>query len=429
LRGSLGGLIVVVLVVLSAFVVEISLARVLGATRYGHYSYVMAYISILALVSRFGLDTSIVKLMPAYSVTGEWSPLRGLIRFALATVLVLGVLFSLGLYTGAGILVADSNRELVSMFRVAAWLIPLYAFGTVMQAAMRAQKRIVSGHLPVGVVAPLALAATAWFLGSQGKAPPTAAELAEVNLLLMGAACISLLVLYRGTRPAVIRQQPPQYRLDEWVRLSIMTFLVNGMVLIVNHADTIMLGWLMDTTEAGRYNAAAKIAALVSAPMIITNLVAVPMIAEMHATGKHENLRYLLRMSVVISAGFSLAAILLFALLGRMLLGMFGGPFVHAYPALLILLAGYAVNVLAGITTPLLIQTGHQNTTALIMTTSAVANILLNYLLIPVFGLNGAALSTTMVMIVWNVSMVWYARRKIGVDPSILGVFAGRREG
>jgi O-antigen/teichoic acid export membrane protein len=87
---------------------------------------------------------------------------------------------------------------------------------------------------------------------------------------------------------------------------------------------------------------------------------------------------------------------------------------------LLILLTGQVVNALAGSVGLIMTMTSHQNQAGAIIAVSTAANITLNALLIPLFGLAGAAISTAFTMALWNVAMLIFVQRRIGINSTIL---------
>ena len=52
----------------------------------------------------------------------------------------------------------------------------------------------------------------------------------------------------------------------------------------------------------------------------------------------------------------------------------------------------------------------------------AALNIILNGLLIPVFGTIGAALATAMSMAAWNLIMIVFITRRLGLNPTVLSL-------
>ena len=51
----------------------------------------------------------------------------------------------------------------------------------------------------------------------------------------------------------------------------------------------------------------------------------------------------------------------------------------------------------------------------------SLSNIVLNAVLIPRFGMEGAAAATVGGIIIWKSILLFSARREIGLDPSVLG--------
>jgi len=65
-------------------------------------------------------------------------------------------------------------------------------------------------------------------------------------------------------------------------------------------------------------------------------------------------------------------------------------------------------------------MTGHERQTAYGMSVAAVVNIFLNILLIPRFGMFGAAIATACSIVIWNI-LLWHAVRKhLGINSLVL---------
>jgi hypothetical protein len=61
---------------------QLVIARTVGATSYGIYSYVLAWTTMLSYVATLGFSMVLLRFVPSYSVKGQWSLARGVIRFA-----------------------------------------------------------------------------------------------------------------------------------------------------------------------------------------------------------------------------------------------------------------------------------------------------------------------------------------------------------
>ena len=108
---------------------------------------------------------------------------------------------------------------------------------------------------------------------------------------------------------------------------------------------------------------------------------------------------------------------------------IFGPEFLPAAPALAVLAIGQLVNAGSGSVGSLLTMTGHERDAAVGFGLSAVMNVALNVLLIPLWGPLGAAVATASSLIAWNVILSFAVYRRLRIDATALGLFRYRAEG
>ncbi|UCG77254.1 MAG: polysaccharide biosynthesis C-terminal domain-containing protein [Nitrospirota bacterium] len=109
--------------------------------------------------------------------------------------------------------------------------------------------------------------------------------------------------------------------------------------------------------------------------------------------------------------------------LSKELLGLFGGAYQEGGTALIMLCVAQVVNIVSGSGGIALIMTGHERDAATAMGLAAILAVIMNIVLIPVWGINGAAAAAAMSMVAWNIIMVLLVRRRLGLDPTALGLF------
>src|SRR5437867_8407922 len=78
-----------------AFVLQILLARMLGAIEFGQYVYATTWIMLLTVVCKCGLDTAALRLLPQYKSAGQLSLLRGYFRWSSTLALSVSICVSL----------------------------------------------------------------------------------------------------------------------------------------------------------------------------------------------------------------------------------------------------------------------------------------------------------------------------------------------
>jgi O-antigen/teichoic acid export membrane protein len=105
---------------------------------------------------------------------------------------------------------------------------------------------------------------------------------------------------------------------------------------------------------------------------------------------------------------------------GGFIMRIFGDEFIVAYVPLLILLAGQLLSAYFGFATVIIYLTGNERVAGSFMAVNVGSNIVLNYLFITNFGVNGAAIATAITTIIWNLFLTIYLKQKININSAIL---------
>ena len=188
-----------------------------------------------------------------------------------------------------------------------------------------------------------------------------------------------------------------------------------SMFMIMSVIDKLMLGVMTTTYEVGIYSVALKLATLTSMVLVAINTIVAPKFSELYWSNKQDDLRQVVRFSskiIFLSSAPILGAYILFS---HQILSFFGKEFIAGTSALIILSAGQFVNSASGSVGYFLEMTGNQNVFRNIVFCSSMLNIALNYLLIPHYGYNGAAIATALSMGLWNVSALMYVKNKFNL--------------
>ncbi len=194
------------------------------------------------------------------------------------------------------------------------------------------------------------------------------------------------------------------------------------MHLVHQYTDLVMLGLFMESGDVGVYRVAAQAATVVAFGLNAMNMVVAPRFARLYAGGHAAQLqwtvtfsaRIILLLTLPVAAGLALFADPVIRL-------VFGTGYTAGSTALAILAAGQLANALFGSVAFLLNMTGHERDTARGLAAAVALNIVLNLLLIPVFGLEGAAVATSVTLVLWNL-LLWRAvRRRLGIDSTAFG--------
>jgi len=399
------------------FLATVLLVRVLGAEGYGIYAYAYAWMMMLSMPAQSGLPDLIVRETARGVAAHRPDRVKGAWIWAGRVVAVLSLIIVLG---AGPFLVAWQGGWHSSRGQTMAWalaLVPLMALGNLRGAALRGMGQIVVGQLPEFVIRP------GFFLlllvgGMLGLGRPFSAPLAmgfQVAASLM-AFLIGAWLLVQRTPPAV-RQASPVVESRGWLVSSITFALITGFSVVNNQIGTIILGMLEAPEKVGIFRVAAQVATLAAFGLQAVNMVVAPRFASLYAERKMDRLQQLATGSARIVLASSVLLTGIFLIAGRPFFQkVFGAEFNAAYAPLLILLAGQTVNAMAGSVGFLLNMTGHERDTAKGMGIAVVSNLILNLVLVPRWGVEGAAAATAVSMALWNGLLWWRVRQRLGIN-------------
>lgn len=402
-----------------AFALQVLLARMLGVESFGHYVYALTWITLCVLFGKFGLDVAALRFIPEYEVGGSWSLLRGFILRSKQAVLIVTSVIVLLVVMAVMILDAHIDVELRTVFIFAALLLPLNAYLIVLGSHLQGFNHVAAAQAPQVIVRPLLLAValviTAMVIPMHG-AGDVAMQLNVVTTLM---AIGVMTYLCRAKLPPQVGTAEPEYRTLQWGRVALPLMGITSFTLILNQADVIMIGALLSTTDAGIYSAASRVAMMLTFGITLVNSVAAPMISLLYTQGRTVELQRMLNFVAWGSFAFATPLCLGVIIFRQEIMQMFGAEFVAGVDVLLILAGARWINAITGTAGYLMSMSGHERQAMRILGVSALLNVLMNLLLIPLFGIAGAASATLVTTVLWSVVMVIYGRKYVGVNPSL----------
>jgi len=146
------------------------------------------------------------------------------------------------------------------------------------------------------------------------------------------------------------------------------------------------------------------------------------MIARLHTAGDLAGLRRTVRQAAVVIFLFSLPVAVGTVVFSRQLMGIFGGDFEGNSTSIAILAVGQLIFAATGLAGIVLVMTNRETFLLRSALYSAISNVLLNGILIPPFGIAGAATSGTISLAVLSLAAGYYARRRAGVPSTAIGL-------
>ena len=171
---------------------------------------------------------------------------------------------------------------------------------------------------------------------------------------------------------------------------------------IMQSVDIIILTAYEGFESIAYYSVAVKLATVTALALMSVNIVVAPKIAEIYSTNDFEKLNKLINDSARIIFVISIPVLIILFVFSDFMLGLFGENYVLAREALLLLLGGQFFSSLCGPGAVYLNMKGKQKKLNTILILGLGINVILNLVLIPAYGIEGAAVATLISMIFWN---------------------------
>jgi len=402
------------------FVSQVLLARWMGRFEFGIYISVWAWVGFLGMLSPIGLAYSAQRFIPEYRTRGDHDGLRGFLRGSRLLCVALGAGAGAAL-AGTVWLMADRiPAYYVAPFMIASLALAIFAVSCLQDTTARAFNRIELALIPGWIVHPLLIVAAMAVLHVCGL-PVTARD-----ALIAASAAFWLVVLTQGVlldrqlarevAPGVRRYEPAA-----WIRASLPIFLVDGFFILLTYVDILVLQAFVGPAEVAVYYAATKTLVIISFVYFAVAAAATHRFSAYHVAGERDKLARFVGDTIRWTFWPSLAVAVGLLLVGKPLLSLFGPGFSEGYALIFVLVVGLLARASVGPSERLLNMVGQQRACAMIYGCAFAANLVLCLILIPRFGLIGAAVATTTATVVESALLFIVARRRLGLHVFVFG--------
>jgi O-antigen/teichoic acid export membrane protein len=398
---------------------QIILARWMGDFEFGIFVLVWTTAVITGSLSTFGFATTLVRYIPQYRLTGSADELRGIMLTGRLFAL-LAASFIAGTGIGA-ILYFKNNIEsyYVAPFIIGALTLPMIALGDTLEGMARAHAWPVKALSPTYVVRPALL--LMFMLGAMlaGFKPEAKTALLAAVLATYLTTIIQLLAITNSV-DRILPEGPKSNNFGEWASVSLPIFLVEGFLYLITNADVLFVGMFLQPEKVAIYYAAAKTLMLVHFVYFAVKAGVAQRYSQLIHSGEKLALEQFVRSSARWTFWPSLAVGIIVLILGKFLLSLFGETFTQGYPLLFILIIGVVLRSSIGPAESLLNMSGNERICAVIFGVTLFISVAMAIILIPLYGLYGAAISVATSMTFETLALIIAVWKRLGIKISVL---------
>ncbi len=420
---STGIFIFIVLGYACKYIFTLSVTRFYGAYVMGLFSLGFTVIQIAVAIGRLGVDFTFVRFMSGYKTKHEFGKIKHLYLKGNMLVFFSSLSIAVLVYGGSPWLAKSvfTNPDLEIIFKIAALgitpLTLLYLNNESLRGVNCLMQYAFFSHSSTFLLGCILLPATYFF--SHNPSLPIIIFVSAIWLTLI----FSFIAFMKEISFSKIDCRPA-LPIAALLKNSLPLMLASSVQLIMGWVDIIMLGTMQSTTDVGVYHVVIKVASLSIIPAFALNGIATRKFAEFYEAGNIPGLLQFIKNSSRLFFYISFPLVLLIGICAPYILTLFGNEFHGGTLALRILLVGQFMPAFSGSIGNILKMTNHQIALQYIMIISLLLNISLNYLLIPLYGINGAAAASTLSLILWNIAGGIFFHRRYGINTFHLPGFS-----
>lgn len=204
---------------------------------------------------------------------------------------------------------------------------------------------------------------------------------------------------------------------NSWVflREALPMMLSSTILVLLGWLDTFVLGIYDSVDKIGIYNVALKVATLTSFTLQAINSILAPKLASSHNQGNQKQFHKLIHFTTRLNFFSTLVIVSVILIFREWILSIFGAEFIAGASILIILCIGQLINSMSGSVGVIMQMTGHQKVYQNIVLIALILNIVLNFTLIPLYGILGAAIATVVSISSWNIIGAVYLKQKLNI--------------
>ena len=398
---------------IATFCMNLVLAQTLGAEQSGLFFLALAVITFLAAITRCGFDNVILRhTAAAYSRKSEEAVRLVFFRGAGVT-LVVSAGVALLLWSGAGLLATRvfGKPDFAPVIAAIAPGIVTMALLWLLAQSFQGLGRVSSAIIAMNVAANAVLVVIVWCGGvSTGAEAALAYSLGSVLVL-----AVFMALWFRAVRTSGSGGNY-EISLRSMLASAGPLWIVLLMTQLIQWTGQFVGGAWLSPEEIAQLAVAQRTAMLVSFILMAVNMVVAPRFASLHAAGDHDALKKIALTSVrlmVLGAAPVVGVMLLFP---EFLMGLFGSGFTGGSTLLQVLALGQFVNVVTGSVGYLLSMSGHERDLRNTLLLVAPVSVVVTFVLVPLYGAIGAAISTALAVGAQNLLAVYFVKRRLGFN-------------
>ncbi|WJV26256.1 MULTISPECIES: oligosaccharide flippase family protein [Pseudomonas] len=374
--------------------------RTIGGDHFGVITSINAILAICLIFTTFGWPVMLTKAFASNSRVNSMLTLKGALKDAgLLTVIVGIILFGL-IWLG---ILSEMNYSFIYL----PLLLLLRSLTALIKGVLDGLGKVIAEQYSIGIFLPLITIVCFALLGASG-------DINNVLLTYSFSAFLGLMVLvsilFFTRKPDIDNEQHSPTDMKRSTNFWLMSTSLSNVALL--KADVIIMGNYVDDHSIAIYGMICQVVTVVTIAISAGNAIFGPVIVKHYQNDDFTSARRTFRLVQKYVLLWSLPLFLVLSVFPGLVLSLLvGEPVGGAFSVCLVLLAvAQMVNAGTGPVATALYMKGEIAFFAISMMSSVVLNVIANLLLVPRYGVIGAAAATATVVILVNLAQFFRAR-------------------
>ncbi len=394
-----------------------------GTETYGLFSLSVLIINFIAALFSLGIAGGVLRYVSLYRGEKNFKKINYIVRFSLLISLITGIFAVVLLFLSSKYISLNifHNPELIPYLRWMSLTVPLTIILGILVSIIQAYEKInwysfirniLDNGVKVGILALFILP-----LGLKINGIIFSYILGVLAMFVVSLYVCSYKISGVFGKHDMTKKDKKEIN-KSFIKYSWPLILASMIIFLFSTTDSFVIGYLRNVSDVGIYNAAVPIASLLMiAPALFLQLL-FPLITKEYATKNHGLVR---EISKQVGKWIFLINLPLFIILilfpGAMINLLFGAEYIGASNSLRYLAIGTFFYSIFIVSENLLSMAGKSKIVLFNLGITALINLILDIILVKFIGIDGAAITTMVVYVIWSLITILQARKHTSVIP------------
>jgi len=395
-RGAATVFIISILAAFLGYVVRFLLARNLTVEEFGLFYAAFAFLGLFGIFKSFGFDKALIKFIPEFEHEGKNQLIKSSIIYVSAILLITNSIIIIAVYLLSNFLAVHffNNSLASSVLRLMAIAFFIDSFVQILKFSFQGFRKMTyfSGIDLIRMLIILGIILIGLELNYGIKSAIYAYIITPIVLIMIFSPILVKWVFPDFFKSKFTLEKKLLKRISKY-SIFVLSISIGGFIL--GYTDIIILTYFSGLTAVALYSIALPtVRVLIYFARGITGIF-IPLTADLWVKGKKELLKSgveeLYKYSIIILVP---AVIILFSFADLIINILFGKNYVAAATPMRILSIGMIFHIIYSINVDFFAGIGHPEIFSKIIYSAAIFNLIGNLILIPIMGINGAAITT-----------------------------------